>query len=105
MVLLLGVMASGLVDPGWGIFSLFGMVMASYVRAKAESKPGLDSCNVGFAGRLEKLLILLVGLVLELTGLLAGALGWAVILIGIISHTTALQRLLYARHHLADLPE
>jgi phosphatidylglycerophosphate synthase len=103
--LLLGVMFSDLVAPGWVIFALFGMVMASYTRARAESKPAMENCNVGLAGRLEKLLILIAGLVLELSGLVSGTLVWAVILIGVVSHITVVQRLQYARGILSKIPE
>src|SRR5690606_39494607 len=64
-LLLLGVMLSDTVAPAWVMFSLFGMVMASYVRARAESTDLLKSCNVGFAGRQEKLALLCVGLLAQ----------------------------------------
>jgi len=102
---MMGVLSSGLVSPEWVVFSLFGMVMASYVRAKAESKPGMTNCNVGFAGRLEKMLILMAGVVLELSGLVPGTLMWAVILVGVISHITVLQRLHYTAEVLSSLSE
>jgi len=105
MAVMMGVLSSGLVSPEWVVFSLFGMVMASYVRAKAESKPGMTNCNVGFAGRLEKMLILMAGVVLELSGLVPGTLMWAVILVGVISHITVLQRLHYTAEVLSSLSE
>jgi len=51
---------------GWvsGVFSLFGMLMASFTRAKAESVGGLKSCTVGIAERQEKLLLLIAGSIL-----------------------------------------
>ncbi len=105
MVLLVGVMLSDLVAPVWVVLSLFGMVMASYTRARAESKPAMENCNVGLAGRLEKLIILVVGLVLELGGIVEGTLVWAVILIGLISHITVWQRLRYSYEILSKHPE
>jgi CDP-diacylglycerol--glycerol-3-phosphate 3-phosphatidyltransferase/archaetidylinositol phosphate synthase len=92
-----GVMSSGLVAPLWVFFSLFGMVMASYVRARAEATGKLASCNVGFAGRQEKLGLLLVGLFIQPLVPHLPLLEWAVIAIGLVSHMTAFQRLRYAR--------
>jgi phosphatidylglycerophosphate synthase len=85
------------VDPRWALFALFGMVMASYVRARAEATGVVESCNVGLAGRQEKLALLIVGLLIQpwLPGL--NVMQWAVIAAGVISHITAVQRLLYAR--------
>lgn len=96
-LILLGVALSGVVGAGWAIFALFGMVMASYVRARAESTGLVASCNVGFAGRQEKLALLCLGLLLQPLLPDLGLLQWAVIAIGVISHATAVQRLLYTR--------
>ena len=95
--LLLGVMLSGAVEAGWAMFALFGMVMASYVRARAESTGLVASCNVGFAGRQEKLALLCVGLLAQPFFPQFQLLQWTVIAIGVISHITAVQRLLYTR--------
>ncbi|GAB4432234.1 MAG: CDP-alcohol phosphatidyltransferase family protein [Chloroflexi bacterium OHK40] len=96
-MVLLGAAWSGAVDPRWALFTLFGMVMASYVRARAESTGLVGSANVGLAGRQEKLALLLIGLLLQ--PLLPGArpLEWAVIAAGAISHLTAWQRLRFTR--------
>ncbi len=92
--LMLGILLSGKL-PAWLIFTtLFGMVMASYVRAKAESA-GLQDGVVGWAGRAEKMTLLWIGLGLEAFFALNGALFWAIFLIGAISHITFLQRLWY----------
>jgi phosphatidylglycerophosphate synthase len=94
-MILLGVMLSGAVAPAWVIFALFGMVMASYVRARAESTGLVASCNVGFAGRQEKLVLLCLGLLIQPLFPWLDLLQWAVIAIGVVSHITAVQRLLY----------
>lgn len=95
--ILLGVMLSGAADSGWTMFALFGMVMASYVRARAEATGLIQSCNVGFAGRQEKLGLLIVGLALHPLVPDLHLLNWIVIGVGALSHLTAVQRLLYAR--------
>jgi len=71
--------------------------MASYVRARAESTGLVASCNVGFAGRQEKLALLCVGLLIQPLFPRFELLQWAVIAVGVVSHITAIQRLLYTR--------
>ncbi len=104
----------------WGVFSLFGMIMASFTRAKAESVGGMDNCSVGIAERQEKLILTFVGIlllalpstniwldfltllpvavmdvfvVLEMTNILT----LCVVIVGVLSHFTVVQRLAYAR--------
>ena len=95
--ILLGIMLSGAVASGWAMFALFGMVMASYVRARAEATGKVASCDVGFAGRPEKIMLLVIGMILQQFLPLLRVLQWAVIAVGVLSHVTAIQRLLYAR--------
>lgn len=90
---LLGVGVGGYVPWVWVIFCLFGMVMASFVRAKAESVGGLKSCTVGVAERQEKLILLLLGSLLE--PLLPLALTACVVIVALLSHVTVVQRLHY----------
>jgi phosphatidylglycerophosphate synthase len=96
-LLLLGIMLSDVVVPGWAMFALFGMVMASYVRARAESSGKVASCDVGFAGRAEKVALLMIGMGLQAFFPQVRILQWSVIAVGALSHITAIQRLLYAR--------
>jgi CDP-diacylglycerol--glycerol-3-phosphate 3-phosphatidyltransferase/archaetidylinositol phosphate synthase len=90
---LLGIGVGGFVGWVWVLFALFGIVMASYVRAKAESAGGLKSCTVGIAERQEKLILLLVGSVLQ--PLFPLALLICVFIVGVLSHVTVIQRLHY----------
>jgi CDP-diacylglycerol--glycerol-3-phosphate 3-phosphatidyltransferase/archaetidylinositol phosphate synthase len=94
---LLGIGLGGLVEWPWIVFGLFGMVMASYVRARAESAGGLASCTVGIAERQEKIILLLVGSLLQPVSSLALTL--AVVAVGVISHLTVVQRLHYTLEH------
>lgn len=91
--ILLGIGLGGFVDWIWVIFALFGMVMSSFVRAKAESVGGLKSCTVGIAERQEKLILLLVGSILQ--PLFSFALPVCVFAVGLLSHVTVIQRLHY----------
>jgi len=90
---LAGIGLGGFSDWFWIIFSLFGMVMASFTRAKAESVGGLKHCTVGIAERQEKLIILLIGSFLQ--PFVTGSLMIAVIVVGVLSHVTVIQRLHY----------
>jgi len=92
-LIVLGIIAGGYC--GWvaGLFALFGMLMASFTRAKAESVGGLKSCTVGIAERQEKLLLLILGSVL--VGVFPDTLNYAIIIVGVLSHITVAQRLHY----------
>jgi len=92
-VVVVGIVAGGFADWFWGIFALIGMLLASYSRAVAESLGGLKSCRVGIAERQEKLILILAGSFLVTVW--PGALEYAMIVIGLLSHLTVGQRLLY----------
>lgn len=81
----------------WVVFSICGMVMASYTRARAESAGRLDSCRVGIAERQEKLILLLIGSVLQPFFNLA--LPLSVLIVGMLSHITVVQRLHFTFTH------
>ncbi len=100
--ILAGVTLSGAVHPGWGLFALFGMVIASYTRAAAESMGKIENCAVGLMGRTEKFILLMAGALLEIwfptgTWPAGGWLEFALIVTGATSFITAIQRLLYTR--------
>ncbi len=102
----------------WGYFTLFGMIMASFTRAKAESVGGMKSCTVGIAERQERLILQFAGIlrllipstniwedflslipslldfftVLDITNILT----LCIVIVGILSHITVAQRLAYA---------
>jgi phosphatidylglycerophosphate synthase len=103
----------------WGFFTLFGMVMASFTRAKAESVGGMENCAVGIAERQEKLILTIIGILLlyfptsniwmDFLAVFPPAAGFFVslqitniltlfiVIAGILSHITVAQRLAYAR--------
>ena len=93
--IVLGIIYGGYVHWLWGTFSLFGMFMASFVRAKAESVGGLKSCTTGIAERQEKLLIIIIGSILDPLLPSIKTLNYAVLLVGVLSHITVIQRLSY----------
>lgn len=108
--MLAGMTMSGAVHPGWGLFALFGMLIASYTRAAAESMGKIENCAVGIMGRLEKFLLIMIGSVIEHfypvgTWPKGGWLEFALIIVGVTSVITAIQRLIYAKKLLGDRQE
>ncbi|HKK20018.1 MAG TPA: CDP-alcohol phosphatidyltransferase family protein [candidate division Zixibacteria bacterium] len=108
--ILAGITLSGTVHPGWGIFALFGMLIASYTRAAAESMGKIENCAVGIMGRLEKFILIIVGSVLEHFYPIGkwphgGWLELALIIVGVTSFITAVQRLVYTRKVLGNRTE
>lgn len=108
--ILAGITLSGTVHPGWGLFALFGMIIASYTRAAAESMGKIENCAVGIMGRLEKFIIIIAGSILE--GYFpvgkwpqSGWLELALIVVGVTSLITAVQRLVYAKKVLGNKRE
>lgn len=99
MLFLLGMLLSGHVPAWLALVTLFALFFPSYVRAVAESAAGVRDCEVGLAGRLEKLLVLTAGVVAEAfvpdLHPLAGSMGVVAVLAGI----TGLQRLVHAGRH------
>ena len=65
LTILAGITMSGAAHPGWGLFALFGMLIASYTRAAAESIGKIENCAVGIMGRSEKFVLIMVGSVIE----------------------------------------
>jgi len=100
--ILTGIALSGMVHPGWALFALFGMIIASYTRAAAESMGKIENCAVGFMGRLEKFIIIIFGAVLERYFPSSRWLEIALIIVGVTSYITSIQRLIYAGKVLKD---
>lgn len=100
-LVILGIMLSERVAPGWGMFSLFGMWSASYARAVAESKGGLRSCTVGLMGRFEKFVLIIIGAILEIFFPFV-ALEIALIVVGVVSLVTTGQRLVFTHRELSQ---
>lgn len=93
-VILFGMALGSHLDWTLGFFAFFGMVMASFTRAKAESVGGLARCTVGIAERQEKLLLLIGGSIA--LAYAPSALNYAALAVGILSNVTVVQRLHFA---------
>lgn len=96
-LIIIGIALSGTVHPVWCIFALFGMIIASYTRAAAESIGKIESVAIGPIGRLQKLFIIILGAVLEYFFPGNKILTYALILVGAASCITSFQRLFYAQ--------
>ena len=106
---LLGIMIGGYVLPELVFFCFEGMILASYVRSTAELRGGLNMDSTqGIFERKEKLTLLAIGCLLEilliekiLTDIWFfsdfGILASIILIIGIASNISALQRLLFAK--------
>jgi len=108
--ILAGITLSGTVHPGWGLFALFGMLIASYTRAAAESMGKIENCAVGIMGRLEKFILIIGGSITEIylpvgTWPRGGWLEFALIIVGLTSLITAVQRLVYTKKLLGNKRE
>jgi len=108
--ILAGIAISGAVHPGWGIFALFGMIIASYTRKAAESIGKIENCAVGIMGRMEKFILIIAGAITEHflpngDWPYGGWLEIALIIVGATSMITSVQRILYARKVLGDKSE
>lgn len=94
--ILAGITLSNMVHPGWGLFALFGMIIASYTRAAAESIGKIENCAVGIMGRLEKFTLIIIGALLEHYYPKMRILETALIIVGLTSYITSIQRLFYS---------
>ncbi len=97
-VIFIGIIYGGLAElwglPSWAwcTLALTGSFMVSYTRARAEAA-GSGKLTVGIAERGERLLILAFGGMLGYTN-------FAVALVAVLAHATAIQRLIVAKYRL-----
>jgi archaetidylinositol phosphate synthase len=82
--------------PGWfwGALALIGSLMVSYTRARGENITGGKKVASGIADRPVRIIIIILGSML-------GCLNYAVLLIAILAHITALQRVVFVRKSIA----
>lgn len=96
MAILAGIVLAGYVSEAWGIFAVMGVLLTSYLGTQAQALR-LGRLYGGIMGRADRLTLILLATIANAAfpGDLAGLsiLGWAVILITVASHVTALQRI------------
>jgi len=96
MAILVGIVLAGYVSEVWGIFAVMGVLLTSYLGTQAQALR-LGRLYGGIMGRADRLTLILGATIANalFPGYVAGLsiLGWAVILITVASHVTALQRI------------
>lgn len=96
MAILTGIVLAGYVSEAWGIFAVMGVLLTSYLGTQAQALQ-LGRLYGGIMGRADRLILIIFATIAnalypgDLEGL--SILGWAVILITVASHATALQRI------------
>ncbi|MCK5183631.1 MAG: CDP-alcohol phosphatidyltransferase family protein, partial [Candidatus Heimdallarchaeota archaeon] len=85
----------------WCLFSFAGMIFASYARARGESVAQVNVESVGIMERREKLIILFLGNLLYYW--FNVALIFAIMLVGILSFITTIQRMVYIRKLMMEI--
>ena len=88
-----GIILGGLCDIHWGLAALFGSMLVSYSRARAEAA-GVKMESVGIAERAERILILLAASVIAFFWFPSLNLGIAII--AVLSNLTVVQRVIHA---------
>jgi CDP-diacylglycerol--glycerol-3-phosphate 3-phosphatidyltransferase/archaetidylinositol phosphate synthase len=104
-----GACLGGYVDPAIGIVVLTGILLASYLGTQAQAV-GIGRVYGGIMGRADRLVILIMATSLNIAytpsfglwGYNYSVLGWALIIIGVASHITALQRIWHTRKMLLE---
>ncbi len=99
-----GACLGGYVDASAGVVIMAGVLLASYLGTQAQAV-GVGRNYGGIMGRADRLIILILATSLNvaykpafgLYGFNYSVLGWALILIGMASHITALQRIWHTR--------
>jgi len=94
-LILLGILMGGFSTSFWILICMVGMLMSSYVRARAESVTGMWTKAVGLAERQEKLLLLVAGSLIYYY--FRPGLHYSVIVCALLSHFTVIQRMSYAK--------
>ena len=85
----------------WCLFSFAGMIFASYARARGESVARVNVESVGIMERREKLIILFLGNLLYYW--FNVALIFAIMLVGILSFITTIQRMVHIRKLMMEI--
>jgi phosphatidylglycerophosphate synthase len=104
-----GACLGGYVDATIGIIIMTGVLLASYLGTQAQAV-GVGRNYGGIMGRADRLVILILATSLNIAykpafgirGIDYSILGWALILIGVASHVTALQRMWRTRKMLLE---
>ncbi|MCX8182054.1 MAG: archaetidylinositol phosphate synthase [Candidatus Methanomethyliaceae archaeon] len=95
IIIISGIILGGLCDTFWGLLSIMGSVMVSYVRARGEVE-GVKLSSVGLMERAERMALISISAIIGYT--------WAgIILLAILTNITVCQRLIHVRSSLRGL--
>jgi archaetidylinositol phosphate synthase len=84
-----GIIIGGLCDVSWGLAALFGSLLVSYSRARAEAA-GVKMESIGIAERAERMLILALFSVIAVFW--PSSLNIGIIVLAVLSNLTVAQR-------------
>jgi len=99
-LIIFGVALGKMAEFWVAFYCLFGMIMASYARARAESVEKINLMSIGIMERQEKFLLLLTGILLF--NFYSNSLNYVLLIIGTLSHITVVQRILYAKKEVGE---
>ena len=88
-----GIIIGGLCDVSWGLATLFGSLLVSYSRARAEAA-GVKMESVGIAERAERMLILAMVSIVAIFWF--PSLNFGIVVLAILSNLTVIQRGIHA---------
>lgn len=91
-VILCGIILGELTEASWGLAALFGSLLVSYSRARAEGA-GVEMESIGLAERAERLILLALASFLAFFWL--EALNWGVLILAVLTNLTVVQRAIY----------
>lgn len=91
-IIFLGIIIGGLCNPIWGIVAMTGSLLVSYTRARSEVE-GVRMETVGLTERAERILIIVFASLLNL--FITSALGWAIVILAVLTNVTVIQRVYY----------
>jgi phosphatidylglycerophosphate synthase len=102
--IIFGIFLGGFLPADLGALALAGVLLASYLGTQAQAV-GIGRVYGGIMGRADRMVVLSIATIFNLAypvafgvqGFQFPVLGWALLLIGVLSHVTALQRIWHTR--------
>jgi phosphatidylglycerophosphate synthase len=107
VIVVCGIFLGGYLPADLGALALAGVLLASYLGTQAQAV-GVGRVYGGIMGRADRMIVFILATCLTIVypaaigiqGLQFTVLGWSLLLVGVLSHVTALQRIWYTRQML-----
>jgi phosphatidylglycerophosphate synthase len=104
VLIICGIFLGGFLPADLGALALAGVLLASYLGTQAQAV-GIGRVYGGIMGRADRMIVFILATCLNLVypaaigfqGAQFPVLGWALLLVGVLSHVTALQRIWHTR--------